>query len=1018
MVLRYIVFLLAVVVIDEGFGLAADGLPRIEPTAPEQAAAKFEVQHGFRLELIAAEPLVTDPVAMAYDENGRAYVVEMNDYPYTDPELDVAWAEQESEAIGRVRLLYDDDGDGVFDRSSVFAEGLSWPTGVACWKGGVFVTATPDIWYLKDTDGDGASDERRKVFTGFRKYNVQAVINNLQWGLDHRVYAAGSSNGGQIQPGESLDAMAVLLGRNDFRFDPVSGEFEAISGGARFGNCFDDWGNRFICNIRNPVQHIVLEDRYLARNPSLAVASAVHDSADSGDAVPVYRISPPEPWRELNAARLAAENRTGTPRSEMHATGFVTSAAGVTIYRGDAYPAEFYGDAFVGEVAGNLVIRYRMEPDGATFRAVREEAPPEFLASTDNWFRPVNFVNAPDGTLHLLDMYRETIEHPWSIPDDIKALVDLQSGRDRGRIYRLVPAVTREGFVPQPAPRLGEAPIGELVATLENPNGWWRDTAHRLIYERQDAAAVNPLRALLIGSESPVARLHALYSLDGLQSLESADILAALADSSPRMREHGIRFAERHLQKDAVARDVRSQATSRIRELLDDTDARVRLQAALSLETRDDGDALAALTGLLRRDADDPWIRTAVLSSLDENATTELLMSVLGDAGWMAAPAGLDLCTTLINQSAARLTPEQSGAMLSLICQREGLLDDGSIDFDSQPFLLLLTVAERYDASGRTPQEIATAADARTAEILARVTESAETAAVSTEAELEHRVAAIRWLGCQGYEVAGPVLVELLDISQPQEVQSATTSVLSRFRDPRVAAALLERYGRLTPALREQVIIVLLARTDRLDALLTAIEKGEVPPGDIPPVRRTLLLKSGDAAVRERVQRLFGSEATPAEKRAVIERYRDVLTGSPDLDRGRAVFRRECATCHRAGGEGHDVGPALATIRSRTPAEVLEHILDPNREVSPHYLEYVVVTLDGLVKTGAIASETPTSITLRQPEGKQETVLRQDIDTISSSGKSLMPEGLEQKVTPEEMADLIGFLLEDVGAGP
>ena len=286
------------------------------------------------------------------------------------------------------------------------------------------------------------------------------------------------------------------------------------------------------------------------------------------------------------------------------------------------------------------------------------------------------------------------------------------------------------------------------------------------------------------------------------------------------------------------------------------------------------------------------------------------------------------------------------------------------------------------------------------------------------DAEPTDKVAAIRWLGCQGYDVAGPVLVELLDISQPQEVQSATTSVLSRFRDPRVAETLLERYGRLTPSIREQVVTVLLARTDRLDALLTAIEDGRVPPGDVPPVRRTLLLKSADVAVRERVERLFGSEATPAEKRAVIDRYRESLTDSPDLDRGRAVFRRECAVCHRAGGEGHDVGPALATIRGRTPAEVLEHILDPNREVSPHYLEYVVVTLDGLVKTGAIGSETPTSITLRQPEGKQETVLRQDIDSLTSSGKSLMPEGLEQKVSPQEMADLIGFLLEDVGAAP
>ena len=224
------------------------------------------------MDLLAAEPLVTDPVALAYDEDGRAYVAEMNDYPYTDAATHQAWKENTTDVpIGRVRLLVDEDGDGDFDRATVFADGLSWPTGVACYKGGVFVAATPDVWYLKDTDNDGKADVKRKVFTGFRKFNVQAVMNNLQWGLDNRLYGAGGSNGGSVVPGDKPDAEPVVLSRNDFRFDPATEQFELIPGGARFGNAFDDWGNRFVCNIRNPAQHVVIESRYLARNPHVTV---------------------------------------------------------------------------------------------------------------------------------------------------------------------------------------------------------------------------------------------------------------------------------------------------------------------------------------------------------------------------------------------------------------------------------------------------------------------------------------------------------------------------------------------------------------------------------------------------------------------------------------------------------------------------------------------------------------------------------------------------------------------------
>ncbi len=480
----------------------AGRLPAVPPKSPREAAATFRVLDGFRLDLLAAEPRVHGPVAMTYDENGRAYVCEMRDYPYTDKANHKAGQENPTDAaIGRVSLLEDTDGDGVFDRSTVFAEGLSWPTGVACWQGGVFVIATPDLWYLKDTDGDGRADVREKVFTGFRKLNVQAVANNLVWGLDNRIHGAGGTNGGRIvRPGHP-ERPPVTLARADFRLDPVATTFELMSGGARFGGTFDDWGQRYLCNIRNPAQHIVLPLRYLARNKSLAARSPLHDMAEAGDQLPVYAVSTPEPWRVLRARRWAGERDIVMPRSELVGAGVVTSSSGITVYRGSAYPEKYHGNVFVTECAGNLLYRLQLTPDGVTARAARVDGRAEMVASTDNWFRPVNFVNAPDGTLHVLDMYRENIEHPWSIPEDIHAAVDLEAGREMGRIWRLAPP----GFKPPAPPRLGRASVAELVATLEHRDGWWRDTAQRLLFERQDLSAVPALRALVRSGRSPQA---------------------------------------------------------------------------------------------------------------------------------------------------------------------------------------------------------------------------------------------------------------------------------------------------------------------------------------------------------------------------------------------------------------------------------------------------------------------------------------------------------------------------------
>ena len=466
-------------------------LPRIKPLDPKAALGSFRVPPGFRLEQVATEPLVTDPVSVCYDAEGRLYVAEMRGYPYP-----------ETSPTGYVRRLEDTDGDGRYDRSTIFVQGLSWPTSVVPYDQGVFVAVAPDILYAKDTNGDGVADQKDVVFTGFGNGNVQALLNGLIWGPDGWIYGASGGNGGEIRNPNRPSLKPVTLRGRDFRFKPDGSAFEAISGGGQFGHCFDDWGHRFVCNNSDHIRQVVLPSRALERNPALVVDSVIASISVEGAAAPVFRISPAEPWRVVRTRQRAADPAFATrlPPTELVPIGFFTSATGITIYRGDAFPGAFRGNAFIGDVGGNLVHRKSLARHGARFEARRTESDHEFLASTDNWFRPVNFANTPDGTLLILDMYRETIEHPLSIPEPIKKHLDLTSGKDLGRLYELVP----ERTLRHRKPALSRATTSELVALLADPSAWWRETAQRLLIERHDPAAIPLLKKFAHDSKDPL----------------------------------------------------------------------------------------------------------------------------------------------------------------------------------------------------------------------------------------------------------------------------------------------------------------------------------------------------------------------------------------------------------------------------------------------------------------------------------------------------------------------------------
>lgn len=951
-------------------------LPRISAKEPAEAIKSFATRDGFVLQLAAHEPTVVDPVDAAFDEDGRLFVCEMRGYPFP---------EDEAKPIGRIRVLFDQDDDGIYEKSTILADELFWPTGIAVWQGGCFVVAAPDIWYLKDTDDDGIADIREKVFTGFERANVQALANNLKWGLDGWIYGASSSNGGNIRRVDDPKAPVVSVRGSDFRFEPKSRRFEAISGTAQFGNSFDNYYDRFVCSNSNHAVHVAFDSRYLPNNRFVSVSSVLESIAKDGAAAPVFRTSQAEPWRLVRTARRAA---SGQPfaETELHATGFFTSASGISIYRGDAYPLSYRGNLFVGDVGGNLVHRKKLTPDGPTFIASRVEDGVEFLTSTDNWFRPVNFVNAPDGTLYILDMYRETIEHPWSIPEDIKAHLDLTSGKDRGRIYRLTPPE----FKRRATPKLSSLSTEELVQLLGHSNAWHRESAARLLIERNEEKSKSLLRSLLAEKKDGprLDQLHALGVLNALGLLEPRDLLVGFSSSDPSIREQSVRYAEGLMSDEEMV--------GAVEKLSEDNNFRVRWQVALSLGFSNSPRRAEYLLKLARNDPKSAWMRTAVLLS-SSNVEPSMVKSLLKEKDDSLASLAEELLRIIAVKGNA-----------NDIVQAATSLSDSPWS-NSRRISLAASFAEGLNQSKSVSKLWQSINTSSVGESLQSLLREAKTIATNHEASAADRTEALRALQLSQDDLTDE-LAKLLDSHEPREVQLESLHILDRSPRPDVGDWVVKAWNSATPGLRAEMIEILLARPDRHAALWGAIEKGDVLPGQLSSAARQRLLNSAATRGNEKTKTLL--TAGTANRQGVIQAYRKGLEVKGNEVAGRKVFERECATCHRLREKGYDVGPNLATVTNRTPVQLVDHILDPNLEILPTFLEYTVVLNDGRAANGLIASETATSITLKRAEGVVQTIPRDEIDEIKSTGKSLMPEGLEQKISKEEMANLIAYLLK------
>nr|MDQ2900432.1 dehydrogenase [Acidobacteriota bacterium] len=476
--------------------------PEERASTPAESLKAIHLSDDFHVELFAAEPEVMSPVEMAFDENGKIYVAEMFDYPDDPP--------AGKPARSRIRLLEDTDGDGKIDKSTIFAENVLAVSGLMPWKGGLIVTSAPDILFMKDTNGDGKADVRKVLYTGFTKVNQEARVTNPRLAIDNWIYCSNTGSNGRITSPDHPEMAPVLVRGTDFRFDPISGKAEAASGPAQFGSTFNDFGDRFITQNTTHIRHVVVPMQYLARAPLLEVAAVAQDISDHGrPSARMYPLTGPQEWRKRRTQIRQQRYNENHLNVTEQVGGWFTAASGGTVYNGDAFPKEYIGNVFTGDVSGNLVHRDIISPDGPTFRAHRAKENTEFLASTDVWFRPCHFANAPDGNLYVTDIYRQVIETPESIPEEIRKKIDFFKGDTLGRIYRIVPNhPLRRGNL---KPNLGSLSSADLVKQLANPNGWHRLTAQRLLLERQDRSVVPDLKAMAANAPSPEAHVHALW---------------------------------------------------------------------------------------------------------------------------------------------------------------------------------------------------------------------------------------------------------------------------------------------------------------------------------------------------------------------------------------------------------------------------------------------------------------------------------------------------------------------------
>ncbi len=994
---------------------------RRSPLPPAESLQMIELAEGEHARLLAHEPQIVDPVEAVFDDAGRMWVVEMPDYPFRVSE----------QPRGRIVVLSDLDGDGLYDSSQVFADQLEMPTGIALWKDGAVATVAGKVIYLRDSDGDGRADQTQIWLEGFKQDNEQLRANHPRLGPDGWWYIACGLRGGAVQLGPELrgDAPAAPLeiGSRDVRFHLATKTIELVTGPAQFGLVFDGLGQRLFCSNRNPAVQVIFEQSDLNGNPLTGLAPSDDDVVPAGDDSRFYPLV--DAW----------------VTSHLH-SGQFTAACGV-FARG---PADGATDIYTCEPTGSLVHRQRSTRVGTRLTPAAEQPDPagrEWLASRDAWFRPVNVGQAPDGGLIIVDMHRAVIEHPQWVPEELKHRADERWGDNAGRIVWVGPAQQGEQQSAGIWRDLRERPMkgrtdAELLELVGSDNAWLRQTASRLLLERDATQASSALQRmagdakLSTNARCDALRLASLLSqgeptnidvapwLDADLSIPSQQVLAMVALSIIRQGEAPSIHPDKLLNLAATAPSggVRFAAWLCLGTTAELEDKTTPDAAPLSI----DAAHVDAVAQAWLRDGD-RYELMAAASGL-RNEPGALLQS------WLHQLAH----STDINGSAAEQVPHIARALTAATVRQSAALLEKSTGQDSasqarvhrsDPLAQIIQTA-----SGAISQSVAAepGAQASAGQRALRLAALECLQPIAKHAQLKSQLAPELWQDlaklaedpaqAKGMRIAAIGL--LADSPQPGTSQRLAQMV-SATSDPDLTGPLLqtwcaiggdapnsllmERLTSATPQLQRELLPLVASSETRLALLAEQMQAGQITAGQIGVAELTKLVARATGDAKAQLQKQLSLIAN-SDRAQAVEQYKPSLALEPDVQRGLEVFRKHCASCHRVGEVGVDVGPNISDSRTKQPLELLTSILNPNLAIDNNYFRYVVLTEDGRVIEGIIAEETADALVIRGQDDRRELIRREDIDTMKATGVSLMPDGLEAQIDQQSMADLIGFI--------
>lgn len=970
-----------------------------KPRSPEESAKLVSLPDGYELRLLSSEPLVKEPSGICWDEAGHCFVSELHGYnlegQFDIEELnktgeldrlvrrvqanDRAKKQAEQEVHGVVKRLLDENQDGRMDKAQVWADDLPPCLGICPANGGIIAVCSPKIVFLADRDQDGKAEVRETLFEGFATGVIERRINSPQWGPDNWIYI-GRGQGGRIT-GPHLKT-PVDLPASDFRIKPDGSRIEPVTGGTQtFGFTFDESGNRFVVSTASPAILVApLPWEALARNPHLAPPALERNIAPYQTTFPV---SKPHPWRTRRADDPGFSkyytDRYG--QAESAPNGYFTSACSPLIYQDSVLPG-LKGHLLACEPAQNLVHRGILEgpePKPILRRAPGEEAS-EFLASADVWFHPIALAHAPDGTIAIVDFYREIIEDYSAIPRYLQQQYGLIQGRDHGRIWIL----THRDASPSPVTSLRELSAEELAKNVNSPLSWRRQTARRLLIERQHKTIAPMLKAQIQNDDHPASVMNALYTLAGLESLDLTDIRLALKSRHAAVRVHALRLSEPWIDENASLLDD-------VLALAGDAHDSVLLQLALTLGEAQNAKVLPVLAQLARKHGDDSWMATAVLSSLTAR--------------------GVAFLKHLLPKQNLPTQVDHSGPVLAALCQIIGSRRDPT------ELSLLLILLSKADDSSRLEACLVGFAKAFSDPVLVGLSDKAGVALRSLEQREEQSVrqAARKLTVLMKAETAAQRTLRLeqakltmSDIGRSGPDRLKAVEELAAENDGESTEHLMKAFGESTPKVRATILSAFLSRKDRHADLLSALEKGRMDVAALTAIQRETLVNANDKALAARARRLFSeSEKVPPE---VLTQYTLAFKAERDLDNGQRVFRAKCASCHQTHGLGHAVGPDLAAEFQRAEETILLDLLTPSATISPEYTSYTVQTTAGRTYSGLLAMETHGSLTLKEAEGKTQTILRIDIEALRVSQVSMMPDNLTKDLSPRDVADVIAWI--------